>query len=696
MTSGLSNDIYHGIEVEDPYRWLEEKDSQVDAWVTDQSLACAAYFERPDIAGQLRDMEHRIRPLLSLPKVEGPILLRDGVCFYLYREAGEQQGCIVSQAGPNAARKILVRPHGRPEGDYVSLLLLDVSEGCKWLAYGVRVGGSQQYSVEILILETGEVHNWKLPEGQLMSLKFEGKYGVRYIHETPHAKRPNLRQEEHQRLLDDFPEHHQVYYIAGESKNLRFVTIFSPDQMLGIYRIFQVGASKQEKILLLNHHECGGPMSLIVDGFESKISFQLLTKAVYFCTDCNAPNKRVCRLDLENPLIETAAVVVPECANTIEWWLLCNDAIFVTYSRGLVHVTEIWSLEGGILRTVDYGTEGSVDPLGVDVDGNRIFVSFENHTTSPKVLEVRSDGSCRPFNTESDGSHKPGFSVITLSLHAVADDATEVPYTVLANEDVLQNTEAPVVVTGYGGYGLGLTPRFSAFIHAWTQAGGIFAIPNLRGGNEFGRTWHVAAQGAGRERAFADLRSVLDDMTGRGYAAPHRIGLAGGSNAGILVCYAMTRWSERISAVVCLVPITDLIRFSQQNPQYADEFGSVDDPDDFQYLHRLSPYHRALRAGNYPALLMISGAKDEVCDPYHAFKFVAALQGSNNSSRPLLLDFEAMRGHSASLPLEHRIQALARRIVFLRHELTAASSLSDRDQAWVHGDTLDDAEHRFS
>lgn len=687
-SSDIVRDTYHGVEVEDPYRWLEGADSRVDSWLKDQAALCDAYFEQTDIRQELRETEELIRPLLSQAKVEGPILLRDGVRFYLYREAGEQQGCIVSQDGPDAPRKVLVRPDGRPEGEYVSLLLLDVSDGCQWLAYGVRVGGSQQLAVEILILETGEIHDWKLPQGTLLSLKFEGKYGIRYIHENPSAKRPYLRQEEHQRLLPDNPEHHLIYYIAGESKTLRFLTCFSPDLMLGIYKIFHLGAQKNQRLFLLNERECGAPMSLIADDFEPKISFQLMNDAVYFCTDYEAPNKRICRLDIQNPLIETATVVVPECGDAIEWWNLCKTCIFVTYSRELVNVTEIWSLDGVLLAVVDYGASGSVDLLGTNRDSDRIFVSIENHTTPPHVLEVWHDGSRRPFLKESEALNRPRSSMDKLSLSAVADDEVHIPYTVLANGNALENPASPVVVTGYGGYGLGLTPKFSAFIHAWTQAGGIFAIANIRGGNEFGRAWQEAAQGANREVAFTDMRSVLDDLIGRGYAEPDRLGLAGGSNGGILVCYAMARWPERMKAVLCLVPVTDLLRFSRQKPEYAEEFGSVDDPVDFQRLLRLSPYHRALSPQKYPALLMVSGAKDETCAPYHAFKFVAALQGSSCSSQPVLLEYDAMRGHNASLPLEHRIRALARRVVFLRRELTSSTSVSGTAQEGAACDTV--------
>jgi prolyl oligopeptidase len=662
-------DVYHGIEVSDPFRWLETEETQTQDWRTSQAATCASYFNQPRITEQLREEEKRLRPFLEHAKIVRPVLFRGGCCFFAYKEADAQQACIVSQAGPELAREVLVSPDGRREGDFVSVELLDVSPGLKWLAYSVRVGGSHQLAVEILDLESRTVHEWSLPEGYLRSFQFEGDLCVRYIHEDGQAPRPFLRQEERQGLTPDYNAH-KVNHIAGESKNLRFLAQYSPALELGIYYIFRLGKKKHETLFLRNRKECGAPMALIVDDFEHRISFQLQRDAVYFCTDYNAPNKRICRLDIQNPLIETATVIVPECADTIVWWKLCAGSIFVTYSRQLINVTEVWSLEGTLLATVDYGAEGSADPLGADVDHDRMIVSFESHSIPSSAVEVHTDGSTRPFFGENLPPVGFSHSISTLSLTASADDGIQIPYTVLSKGKALDDHYAPAIVTAYGGNGVGLTPKYSAFIHSWTSSGGIFVIANIRGGNEFGQAWHDVAYGAGREIAFLDLRSVLDDMVRRGYTEPKRVGLAGGSNAGTLVCYAMTHWPEKIRAVVCLAPFTDLLRFDRQKPEYTQELGSPQNPDDFEHLLRFSPYHRALSSDNYPAILMISGAKDEICAPYHAFKFVAALQGSTTSSQPILLDFDNMRGHYAALPLESRIQALARRVVFMRQELT--------------------------
>ncbi len=666
-------DLYHGTPVSDAYRWLESDSTGIPSWLQTQQALCQEYFLRPDVLAKTSQFEPAVRNYLARDVISGPIVVRGSQYFYERQSPTAQQASIVMRDGLDGAEEVLVDPCKHDTTGLTSVSLIDVSSGCKWLAYGLHTGGSRRQAVHILDLEARTLHPWSLPEGFLRSFRFEMDYTARYIHENPADTRPHLRREIRQRLLGD--EHYEkINYVAGESKDLRFVSYYSEDMMLGVYRMMRLGTSKRETIMLLNRRDCGAPMALVADDVEFNTQFQIAAGMVYVCTNYGAPNKRLCRLDLACPTFDAARTLVPETNESIQWWAVAGDRIFVTYVRGLVNATDIFDLAGTRIGCVHYPGPGTADLISRDDSSGEVFVSYESYHQPPTLLRITGEGTCIPFlSTEiAPAKADAGFNVERRI--ALAKDGTEIPYTLLSHNEHHAKGVLPAVLTGYGGSGVSLTPRFSSFAHVWTETGGIFVIANLRGGTEFGAAWHEAAKGAGRTIAFEDFRAVAEDLFARGTTTPEQLGIAGGSNSGLLVAHAMTEWPGRMRAVLCLAPLTDLLRFRLQKPEYAIELGSVDDPEQFQFLVRNSPFHRVQHAAHYPALLMVTGARDDTCAPYHALKFVAAAQDSNLSDHPVLLDFDPMRGHAARLSLQTRIAALSRRLAFMGCELDHPNS----------------------
>ena len=237
--------------------------------------------------------------------------------------------------------------------------------------------------------------------------------------------------------------------------------------------------------------------------------------------------------------------------------------------------------------------------------------------------------------------------------------------------DVLAGGCRPAILTSYGGYGVSMTPQFSVFVAFLIERGCLFALPNIRGGSEFGAEWHEAAKRRNRQTAYDDFLSAAEWLIQTGRTAAARLAIFGGSNSGLLVGAAMTQRPELFRAAVCMVPMLDMLRyhlFDNANV-WRDEFGTAEDPDDFEALRRYSPYHQVRDGVAYPATMFVSGDADRNCNPLHARKMTARLQAANASQHPIFLDYSKFRGHSPVLPLSERIEALTDRMAFLCDQL---------------------------
>jgi prolyl oligopeptidase len=241
----------------------------------------------------------------------------------------------------------------------------------------------------------------------------------------------------------------------------------------------------------------------------------------------------------------------------------------------------------------------------------------------------------------------------------------------VGRRDVLSGSNNPTIMTSYGGYGLSMTPQFSVFVAFLMERGCLFALPNIRGGSEFGMNWHKAAQRRNRQTAYDDFLSAAEWLIASGRTAADKLAIFGGSNSGLLVAAALTQRPDLFRAVVCMVPILDMLRYHLYDNAHVwkDEFGSADDPDDFAALAKYSPYHQVCQDTAYPATMIVSGDADQNCNPLHARKMTARLQAANISGNPIFLDYNRFRGHSPMLPLRERIDALTDRMAFLCSQL---------------------------
>ena len=348
-----------------------------------------------------------------------------------------------------------------------------------------------------------------------------------------------------------------------------------------------------------------------------------------------------------------------------------ESRIFVSYTRRIQTQIAVFDLFGKPLSELPIAKSDTVRLAGGSPNEDELFFERESFTKADSDLSLfLSDWRGEGLGGTDGFRLTPKHSCHT-QVWFTATDGTRIPMFLVGRHDVLEGGRHPAIMTSYGGYGVPMTPQFSVFVAFLLERGCLFALPNIRGGSEFGVEWHNAAKRRNRQVAFDDFICAAEWLIETGRTEPQRLAIFGGSNSGLLVGAAMTQRPDLFRAVVCMVPMLDMLRYHLFDNAHVwkEEFGTADDPDDFAALLGYSPYHQVREGVSYPATMIVSGDADQNCNPLHARKMTARLQAANVSDHPILLDYSRHRGHSPVLPLSERIEALTDRMAFLCDQL---------------------------
>jgi prolyl oligopeptidase len=387
-------------------------------------------------------------------------------------------------------------------------------------------------------------------------------------------------------------------------------------------------------------------------------------------TDCHAPNSRIVQIHSREQQEPDFVDVIPESDSLIQDWEVADNRIFVLYIRAIKSQVEVFDLSGKHLGPLPIEASDTVRLLGGSGEADEVFFEQESFTKPLQICRYSSSAE-KPTLWARRETPFDSQNYMQMQVRFNAKDGTPIPMFLVGRREIVEGGRNPAIMTSYGGYGISMTPQFSVFVAFLLEHGCLFALPNIRGGSEFGAEWHSAAKRQKRQVAFDDFLSAVEWLIETGRTEPRKLAIFGGSNSGLLVGAAMTQRPELFRAVVCMVPMLDMLRYHLFDNAHVwkDEFGTADDSDDFAALHDFSPYHRVRDGTHYPATLIISGDSDQNCNPLHARKMTARLQAANASDNPILLDYSRLRGHSPVLPLSERIQALTDRMAFLCDQL---------------------------
>jgi prolyl oligopeptidase len=400
------------------------------------------------------------------------------------------------------------------------------------------------------------------------------------------------------------------------------------------------------------------------------LGLRLMDDKILAITDRNAPNRRIVEIRLQENGEHEWIDIVPEKDTLINNWLVVGDSIFVSYVKDMEHRIFIFDFSGKKTRELSIRSDETLRIIGGSPGCDELLIETESFTEPIGVFRYSTISNERklwakrniPFDP-TDFNHS--------QIWFMSKDGIKVPMYLVGRRDVLKRSGNPTIMTSYGGYGVSMMPQFSIFVAFLMERGCLFALPNIRGGSEFGVEWHNAAKRRNRQTAYDDFLCAAEWLLKTGRTSPGKLAIFGGSNSGLLVGAALTQRPDLFRAVVCMVPMLDMLRYHLFDNAHVwkDEFGTADDSDDFAVLAKYSPYHQVRDGVAYPGTMIVSGDADQNCNPLHARKMTARLQAANVSDRPIFLDYSKFRGHSPVLPLGERVEALTDRMAFLCDQL---------------------------
>jgi prolyl oligopeptidase len=657
-------EIHHGVSVTDPYRWLEDQGSpRTRVWIEEQTQYARAYLD--NIPGRERIRE-RIREFLAVETYDS-LQIAGGRYYFRKRLPDQEQPCIYMREGPDGEDRLLIDPAERGTGKFTAVKPLRVSPDGRLLLYEVKEGGERTGTFELLEIETRKRLPDLLPRGYLRGFAFapDGK-SFYYSHEAVNAKRP-LYHAAYQHILGtQFSEDLEIFF-AGEEEKLRLALLSDEKHLCFIIHRF---LDKTFTDIYLQSFDKATSPKLIFKRIDYMLGLRPMDDRILAITDRDAPNRRIVEIRLQENGQHEWVDIIPEGDTPINNWMLAGESIYVAYLKEMVHRVFVYDFSGKKTGELPIQSNETVRMIGGSSTSDELLFETESFTqpigiyrycanVNERTLWARRD---IPFDS-ADYSHS--------QIWFMSKDGTRIPMFLVGRSDVLKRSGNPTIMTSYGGYGVSMTPQFSIFVAFLMERGCLFALPSIRGGSEFGVDWHNAAKRRKRQKAYDDFLSAAGWLFKSGRTAPGKLAIFGGSNSGLLVGAALTQRPDLFGAVVCMVPMLDMLRYHLFDNAHVwqDEFGTAEDPDDFAVLAKYSPYHQVRDGVAYPATMIVSGDADRNCNPLHARKMTARLQAANVSEYPIILDYSKFRGHSPVLPLSERVEALTDRMVFLCDQL---------------------------
>lgn len=654
----------HGVLVTDPYRWLEDPDSpRTRAWLSQQTRYAYAYLS--NIPGRDR-IRRRIRELLTV-ETHDSLQKIGNRYFFRKRLPNQEQPCIYMREGANGEDQLLIDPTECRPGNYTAVKPFRVSPDGRLLLYEIKEGGERTGTFELLDIESRKALPDALPHGYLRGFAFSpDSQSFYYVHEATGSKRPFYRAAYHHVLGAGFNEDKEIF-CAGESAKVR-LQLVSDETHLG-FLVYEFLDKTYADFYLWPFGSENAAQHIIVNA-DYGIGLLLLNNRLLAITDRDAPNLRVVEVQPRKGEGAEFVELIPESDARISHCIVVRNHIFVSYIRQTKTHVHIFDIDGKKIGEMPIPGDESIRLVGGSPASDELLLETESFTEPIRIYRYSAESGARTLwakrNIPFDPSHYAHTQVWYTS-----KDGTQIPMFLMGRRDVIEHGTHPTIMTSYGGHALSMTPQFSVFVAFLVERGCLFALPNIRGGSEFGTDWHNAAKRRKRQTAYDDFLCAAEWLIKTGRTIPDKLAIFGGSNSGLLVGAALTQRPDLFRAVVCLVPLLDMLRYHLFDNAYVwkDEFGTADDPDDFAALVNYSPYQRVQDGIAYPATMIVSGDADRNCNPLHARKMTARLQSANGSSYPIILDYSKFRGHSPVLPLGERIEALTDRMAFLCDQL---------------------------
>lgn len=663
-------DEYHGVKVTDPYRWLEsEEDPEVLAWVEAQNAYTRAQL---DAVPERAAIKARLEKLYSAPTMSAPSVVKDR--YFFSRREGLQNHSVtfVRDGSYTADPKVLLDPNTFSSDGTIALDWMSVSPKSTYVAYGKSASGDEKSTLYLKDVSTGEHLPDAIPNTRYCSIAWS-KDEKSFLYTrypglgTVPSGEENYNRKVYHHVLGE-PWSNDALIVGDLVKKEEMINPSTNATHEWVLLARSTDWSKND--LYLKPLGSEEPFKPVAVGLDAVVSGDIAYGKLFILTDHQAPRFRLMTADPAKPGSDQWRELIAQQEGVMKDFALVDQKLIVTFSENACSRIVIYDLSGKPIDEVKLPTLGTVNGVNGEWDHTDIFFSFTSFLYPPMIyrydLRARELQALDKMEIDVDVS-----KFETKQVWFKSKDGTKVPMFIVHRKGVELNGRNPTLLNGYGGFNISLTPSFRAGLYVWLERGGVFALANIRGGGEFGREWHQNGRLGKKQNVFDDFLAAAEALIAEKYTNPSRLAISGGSNGGLLVGACLVQKPELFRAVLCSVPLLDMLRYHNFSIArlWIPEYGSVDDPEQFKWLSAYSPYQQVKPNTNYPAVLFMTGASDSRVEPLHAWKMAARMQAANPGGRPVLVRTETKAGHGAGKPLSKIIDTQTDEWSFLFREL---------------------------
>ncbi|MDY7395781.1 prolyl oligopeptidase family serine peptidase [Aureibaculum sp. 2210JD6-5] len=662
---------YFGEEIKDPYRWLEDDMSDETAqWVEAQNKLTFGYLDQIPYRDELKK---RLEKLWNYEKYSAPF--KEGDYTYFYKNDGLQNQYVVYRQKADEEPEVFLDPNTFSEDGTTSLSGLSFSKNGKLAAYSISEGGSDWRKVIVMDAISKDIKEDTLIDVKFSGISWKGNEGFYYSsYDKPKGSELSAKTDQHKlyyHKLGTSQKDDELIFGGTDAEKNRYVGGgVTEDER---YLIISASTSTSgNKLFIKDLQDKNGTLKTVVDNYDSdSYIIDNIGSKLYIVTNMNAPNQKVVTVDASNPSSENWKDFIPETENVLSPSTGAGY-FFAEYMVDAVSKVYQYDMDGKQIREVKLPGVGSAGGFGGKKDAKELYFSFSNYTTPSTIYKFDPKSGDyevykKPEITDYDSNDYESKQVFYTS-----KDGTKVPMIITHKKGLELNGKNPTILYGYGGFNISLTPSFSIANTVWLEQGGVYAVPNLRGGGEYGKAWHDAGTKMKKQNVFDDFIAAAEYLIAEKYTSSDYLAIRGGSNGGLLVGATMTQRPDLMKVALPAVGVLDMLRYHTftAGAGWAYDYGTAEQNKEmFEYLKGYSPVHNVKEGVEYPATLITTGDHDDRVVPAHSFKFAAELQDKQTGNNPTLIRIETNAGHGAGTPVAKTIEQYADIFGFTLHNM---------------------------
>ncbi|MEM9831900.1 MAG: prolyl oligopeptidase family serine peptidase [Bacteroidota bacterium] len=665
-------DEYFGVEVADPYRWLEDDQSEETAqWVDAQNVVTQGYLENIPYREAI---EERLTELWNYEKYGTPF--KRGDRYYYFKNDGLQnQSVMYVQDNLDAKPEVFLDPNQFSSDGTVSLATASFTKDGSMIAYAISESGSDWRKVLVMDATSQEIVEDTLQDVKFSGIAWKDNEGFYYSSydkpkEGSDLSGINMNHKLFYHKLGT-PQSEDELIFGGEQTPRRYVGSKVTDDQSFLIIAAAMGTTGRE-VYIRDLRQSGSEIVPIVQNFENNHSVvHSESNILYILTNLDAPNQRLVKVDANQPTPENWENVLPEKEYVLRGVSFAGGKLFANYLKDASTRIEQYDLLGKFERIVELPTIGTAGGFDGEADQEKLFYAFTSFTYPTTIFAYDiASGTSSVFKQPELDINPEDFE--TKQIFYESKDSTKIPMFIVHRKGMEMDGQNPTYLYAYGGFNISLTPSFSIVRLYWLENGGVFAMPNLRGGGEYGEEWHEAGMQMNKQNVFDDFIAAAEYLKNNQYTSTEKLAIAGGSNGGLLVGATMTQRPDLCQVALPAVGVMDMLRYHKftAGAGWAPDYGIADSSQAmFEYLHDYSPLHNIAEGTAYPATLVTTADHDDRVVPAHSFKFAATLQEKHEGENPVLIRIETKAGHGAGKPTSKQIEEWADKYAFTYYNM---------------------------